>query len=91
MQLHQLMAFALIASSNAWPADSSDRTYPVDSNSACMDRTVDASTGNCVEKTEGTPRHTYPPRPVTTAIAPASGAAPTVTSSPTVRKSAVAR
>jgi hypothetical protein len=85
------MIFALFTSSYAWSADTSDRTYPVDSNSACMDRTVDASIGNCVEKTDGTARHTYPARAVTAVSAPAAAPAPAVASSPTVRKSAVSK
>jgi hypothetical protein len=43
-------------------ADSPERTSPIDSNAACMDRTVDSSSGNCVVKDEGRPRRTYPPR-----------------------------
>jgi hypothetical protein len=55
----------LSVSSFAGAADSSARTSPVDNNSACMDRTVDASTGNCVIKDEGTPRRAHPPTKAT--------------------------
>lgn len=65
---------ALAASVPAAAADSSDRTSPVDRNAACMERTVDASTGKCVVKDEGTPRRTYPPRPATPVVAPHAGA-----------------
>ena len=41
-------------------ADATDAS-PYDSNPACLERTTDASTGACVPKVEGTPRHTYAP------------------------------
>jgi hypothetical protein len=65
---------ALAASVPAAAADSSDRTSPIDRNAACMDRTVDASTGKCVVKDEGTPRRTYPPRPAAPVVTPHTGA-----------------
>lgn len=71
---------ALAASVPAAAADTSDRTSPIDRNAACMDRTVDASTGKCVVKDEGTPRRTYPPRPAAPVVTPhAEGTAPTST------------
>jgi hypothetical protein len=65
---------ALATSVPAVAADTSDRTSPVDRNAACMDRTVDASTGKCVVKDEGTPRRTYPPRPAAPVVTPHDGA-----------------
>jgi hypothetical protein len=44
------------------PAFAADDRSPYDKNPACLDRNVDASTGDCVIKEDGTPRHTYPPR-----------------------------
>ena len=60
MQPRYLMFLAVLLSGAAIAADSTDRTSTVDKNAACMDRDVDASTGNCVIKDEGTPRRTYP-------------------------------
>ena len=65
---------ALAVSVAAAAADSSDRSSPIDRNAACMDRTVDASTGNCVVKDEGIPRRTYPPKPSTPVVTPHAGA-----------------
>jgi hypothetical protein len=65
---------ALAASVPAVAADTTDRTSPIDRNAACMDRTVDASTGKCVVKDEGTPRRTYPPKPAAPVVTPHSGA-----------------
>ena len=89
MKLRYLMILAAFTvSSVACAADSPERTSPVDNNAACMDRTVDSSTGNCVVKDEGMPRHVYPGRPsapvATSAIAPAQAPA-----GPLVRRSAV--
>lgn len=79
-----LAALAMPFAVNA--ADSTDRSAPYDSNPACMDRTADASTGNCVIKDEGTPRHIYPPRPSTASAAPASAPASTAAPTTTVRR-----
>jgi len=90
MKLYYLMMItALTASSVAGAADTSERASPVDRNSSCMDRNVDASSGNCVVKDDGTPRHTYPPRPAALTTAPTSvpQAAPAAS---TVRKSSAA-
>ena len=89
MKLDDLIILAtFMAGTVAYAADSPDRTSPMDSNAACMDRTVDASTGNCVVKDEGTPRRTYPPKP----SAPVSAPAPAPTSPvSTVRKSATGK
>src|SRR4051812_41388446 len=65
-----LLLLSLCVSHSAISADTTDRTSPVDRNAACMDRTVDSSTGNCVVQQEGTPRRTYPPRPATPAPTP---------------------
>jgi hypothetical protein len=65
----------LAASIPAAAADTSDRTSPIDRNAACMDRTVDASSGKCVVKDEGSPRRTYPPRPAAPVVTPHDGAA----------------
>jgi hypothetical protein len=46
-------------------AHAADDRSPYDKNPACLDRTVDASTGDCVIKDDGTPRQKYPPRAVT--------------------------
>jgi hypothetical protein len=70
---------ALTLGAAALAADSTDRSAPYDSNPGCMDRTTDASTGNCVVKDEGTPRHAYPPKQ--SAGTPTS--APTTTTAPT--------
>ncbi len=89
MRLRNLMILtALAMSAAAMGADSTDRSSPLDKNPACMDRTTDASTGNCVVKDEGTPRRTYPPRqsPANVTSAPAPVAA-----APTVRKSATGK
>ncbi len=83
----------LLAMSPAAPAaDTSDRTSPLDTNPACMDRTTDASTGNCVVPDEGKPRHAYPPK--SSAVTPAPAPAPTPAPapvSPTLRKSATGK
>ncbi len=85
MNLHYTMILAILAiSAAASAADTTDRASPLDNNAACMDRTVDATTGKCVVKDEGTPRRTYPQRPAAPIAAPAP--APTSPAS-TVRKS----
>jgi hypothetical protein len=88
MKLRYLMILAACAASAvACAADAPDRSSPMDSNAACMDRTVDASTGNCVVKDEGTPRHTYPPKPPVPVAAPTPAPAP-ASASALMRKSA---
>ena len=58
MQLRYLMLLtALTFSGAAIAADTGERTSQVDKNSKCMDRTTDSSSGDCVVKDEGTPRH----------------------------------
>jgi hypothetical protein len=83
-----MMLTILAISPAAMGADSTDRASPLDSNAACMDRTTDASSANCVVKDEGTPRQTYPPKqsPANATPAPAPAAA-----TPTVRKSATGK
>lgn len=85
MKIIDFMALTILAlSPSAMGADSSQRSSPLDRNPACMDRTNDASAGNCVVKDEGTPRRTYPPKPSPAAANPA--VAPVAPSS-AVRKS----
>ena len=67
-----LILFVFATVPRAMGADTNDRTSPVDKNAACMDRTVDASSGNCVVKDEGTPRRTYPPKQSPAVAAPAT-------------------
>ena len=55
-----ILAISLALGAQAHAADTGGAS-PYDSNPACMDRTTDASTGSCVEQTEGRPRHKYPP------------------------------
>jgi len=78
----KLARFSLLAvlftSLGAFAAD--DRS-PYDKNPACLDRNVDSSSGDCVIKDDGKPRHKYPPRSATgstpkapaTVVAPSSG------------------
>lgn len=69
-----LLFFTLAAGAAAHAAESSERASPVDRNAACMDRTVDASSGNCVLKDEGGPRRTHSPRSATPAETARTGA-----------------
>lgn len=90
MKLRYLIVLTTLASSPAASAaDTSDRSSPLDNNPACMDRSTDSSTGNCVVPGEGKPRHTFPPRSSPSAVAPAPAPAPIpVSAEPTMRKSA---
>ena len=77
MKLSNLMILTIFATSPAaMSADSTDRSSLLDDNPQCMDRTTDASAGNCVVKDAGTPRRTHPPKKVpasaTRASAPAA-------------------
>ena len=83
-----LMFVALAVTTVANAATSSDRTSQVDRNAACMDRTVDASTGKCVVNEDGTPRHTYPPKSAAPVVTPHTGA---TAPAPAVRGSGTAR
>ena len=89
------LAIGLALGAQAQAADTGGAS-PYDSNPACMDRTTDASTGNCVEQTEGTPRHKYPPpgpaaaQPATPAPASTSTTAPAPGSNASLRKAAPA-
>jgi|1186.fasta_scaffold530468_2 hypothetical protein len=56
-----IVSAMMAAGQHATAADTNERTSPVDSNPACMDRTTDASSGDCLIKDKGRPRHTYPP------------------------------
>ena len=67
------LAILMALSPAAIAADAGDRSSPLDNNPACMDRTADASTGNCVVPGEGTPRHRYPPRSTTAGSASGAG------------------
>ena len=89
MKLHYLLIVtALSASAVAAAADPAERASPLDRNSACMDRTVDASSGDCVVKDDGTPRRTYPPKRAAPVAAAASQPAP---ASSTMRKAAAGK
>ena len=77
MKLRYLMSIAaLLAGAAAWAADTPGRTSPVDANAACMERNVDASSGNCVPKEDGKPRRAYPPKTTSAGAAPSSAPAP---------------
>jgi len=52
-------------SAKASVSPSDDRSQ-FDKHPECMDRSVDASSGNCIIQNTGTPRHRYPPKPQTT-------------------------
>jgi hypothetical protein len=87
MPLRILLALTILSTATvAAGAASTDASSPFDKNPACMDRTTDASTGNCVIKDEGTPRHAYPPKTPPAAVTPRPASAPADNS--TVRKSA---
>ena len=78
MKLPHLMILTILATSPAaMAADSTDRSSPLDDNPQCMDRTTDASAGNCVVKDAGMPRRTDPPKKgaasATRAPTPAAG------------------
>ena len=89
MKITEVLTLTILTlSPAAMAADSTGRSSPLDKNAACMDRTVDASTGNCVVPDDGTTRRTYPPKPSPAAATPASSpAAP----SSAVRKSAAGK
>lgn len=62
MKPKYLVVLAAIALSHgALAADARDRTYPVDDNPACMDRSKDATSPECTPQTEGKPRHYIKP------------------------------
>ena len=61
---------ALVLSQSAFAVDAGDSS-PADKNPKCMDRTADSSTGDCIIKDEGTPRHRYPPKPQIKSMTPA--------------------
>ena len=90
-----LLAVALALGAQAHAADTGGAS-PYDSNPACMDRTTDASTGNCVEQTEGRPRHKYPPpgpaaaQPGNPVATPAPAPAPAPGTNASLRKAAPA-
>jgi hypothetical protein len=48
----------------------SDDRSPFDKHPECMNRSVDASSGNCIVQNAGTPRHRYPPKPQVTGKPP---------------------
>lgn len=91
MRTIDFMTLAILTlSPAAMGADSAERSSPLDRNPACMERTTDASSGNCVISDDGKPRRTYPPKqsPASTAPAPATAA----TAPPSaVRKSATGK
>jgi hypothetical protein len=51
-------------SATASVSPSDDRSQ-FDKHPECMDRSVDASSGNCIIQDAGKPRHRYPPKPQT--------------------------
>jgi hypothetical protein len=57
---HWLMLGALALSPTAHAVDPGDLS-PFDKNSACLDTKTDTSTGDCIIRTDGTPRQKYPP------------------------------
>lgn len=68
---HMILFVAVAFGPTAHAAD--DRS-PYDKNPACLDRNVDSSTGDCVIKDEGTPRHRYPPRAIQGGTTPSNPA-----------------
>lgn len=58
-------------------AHAADDRSPYDKNPSCLDRNVDASSGDCVIKDDGTPRRKHPLRAVTGATP--KGPAPVAT------------
>ena len=71
------------ASPALYAADAAD-VSPYDKNPACMEKTTDASTGNCIVQDEGTPRHRYaPPGPSAVRNTGATGSTATGSSSST--------
>jgi len=84
-------SLALFAfSQGAGAIDANDQS-PYDKHPECLDRNVDSSTGNCVIKDEGTPRHYYPPRTAvtpSTPTTPATPAAPVVPTAPATQQRA---
>ena len=60
---------ALTLSQSALAIDAGDRS-PADRNPQCLDRSTDSSTGDCIIKDEGTPRHKYPPKPQAKPVTP---------------------
>ena len=78
MPIRTIVALAAVIATTAFAAEMA----PPDRNAACMDRTVDASSGDCVIKDDGTPRHTYPPKHAPVQQQPKSSG---TTVSPTVR------
>jgi hypothetical protein len=61
MKLHILaLLAALTLSQSAMAIDAADKS-PSDKNPKCLDPKVDSSSGDCIIKDEGAPRHRYPP------------------------------
>ena len=72
MKLEYLGLIAALAlSQSAFAVDADDRS-PAEKNPKCMDRTTDSSTGDCIIKDDGKPRHKYAPKPQTKTATPPS-------------------
>jgi hypothetical protein len=72
---------SLMPVSAAFCADSSgDRVYPLDGNSACMERSADSARGGCLTKEDGSSRgvevQTLPPEQPARQSPPAAEATP---------------
>ena len=89
MKLPHLMILTILATNPAaMAADSTERSSPLDDNPQCMDRTTDASAGNCVVKDAGMPRRTHSPKKVPASATRASAPA---AASQTMGKSAIGK
>ena len=87
MKLHYLIVLtALALSPLAIAADSDSRSSPIDNNPVCMDRTTDASAGDCVTPSDGTPRHRFPPRSSATSGASGTTSVPAAPAATSPRK-----
>ena len=87
MKIAQMSLFAVLAM--AIPAYAADDRSPYDKNPACLDRNVDSSSGDCVIKDDGTPRHRSAPKAIQGGSTPSNPATTAPKSAPatTVRKS----
>ena len=81
-----LMLLMLLASPLAYAADETKQPAeaPPDKNPACMDRTTNSATGDCIVRDNGKPRPHSPPKPITP-----TAPGPTVPRPPSAPPSAV--